>query len=87
MCNHSNTHDSFITAEVLAGIGVPSTMMVGEEGLSLFELGLFKSCRTTIINRSDKQSANNGLYDIAGKLIHVLFSQRAHGIFIHINLC
>lgn len=70
MCNHSNTHDAFLAAEVLSEIGVPSTFIAAIEGLSPIELSLFKSARATMIDRTDKVSASNGLYDFSSKLVY-----------------
>ena len=70
VCNHSNTHDAFVMAEALTSAGVPSTFLAAVEGLSSIELGLFKSVRSTMINRADKNSTNAGLYDFTGKLIN-----------------
>lgn len=70
MCNHSNVHDILIMAEVLATVNKPSTVMLGVEGISPVELALFKSARSTMINRSDKISASHGLFDLTGKLLN-----------------
>ncbi len=70
VCNHSNTHDAFVMAESLTSVGVPSTFLAAIEGLSPFELFLFKSARATMINRADKTSARTGHYDFIGKLMH-----------------
>ena len=56
--------------ESLSSAGVPGTMLAAIEGLSPFELFVFKSARATMINRADKQSSTDGLYDFTGKLIH-----------------
>ena len=68
--NHSNTHDSIVLGEVLATVNKPSTYMIGVEGMSPVELALFMSARATMINRTDKESATRGLYDLTGKLLH-----------------
>ena len=70
MSNHSNTHDSIILGEVLSTVNKPSTYMIEVEGMSPVELALFKSARATMINRTDKESATRGLYDLTGKLMH-----------------
>ena len=70
MSNHSNTHDSIILGEVLSTVNKPSTYMIGVEGMSPVERALFKSTRATMINRTDKESATRGLYDLTGKLMH-----------------
>ena len=69
ICNHSNTHDAFIAAEFLYQTGVPSTFLAAIEGLSPIELGLFKSARATMIDRTDKKSTNVGIYDFISKLM------------------
>lgn len=71
MSNHSNTHDSIVLGEVLATVNKPSTYMIGVEGMSPVELALFMSARATMINRTDKESATRGLYNLTGKLLNV----------------
>ena len=68
--NHSNTHDAFVTAEVLTRIGKPGSFLAAIEGLSAIELKLFKSARATMIDRTNKESTNNGLLDFSSKLLY-----------------
>ena len=69
VCNHSNTHDAFLAAEVLYKVGVPSSFLAGIEGLSRAEIALLKSARATMISRNDKESTINGVCDFSSKLI------------------
>ena len=68
--NHSNTHDAFITAEVLCAVGKPACFLAAIEGLSFIELQLFKSARATMIDRTNKESSNEGLLVFCGKIIN-----------------
>ena len=69
VCNHSNTHDAFVSAEFLYDVGLPSTFFASVEGLSALELALFNSARATMIDRRDKISTNNGLYNLSSKVV------------------
>lgn len=70
MCNHSNTHDAFTAAEALYSIGLPSTFFATSEGLSPILVALFKAARASLMQRNNKESANNAVLEMASKLIH-----------------
>lgn len=68
MCNHSNTHDAFTCAEILYKMGVPTTFLAEIKGLSPVELFLFKSARSSMIDRTSRESSTVGLLDLSKKL-------------------
>ena len=70
LCNHSNTHDAFVLAETLTELNKPCTFLAARDGLSPIEALFFRSARATMFNRANKASAQSGLYDFAGKIIH-----------------
>ena len=89
VCNHSNTHDAFLAAEVLYKVGVPSSFLAGIEGLSRAEIALLKSARATMISRNDKESTINGVCDFSSKLLKSFFNSFIVGKILSIisNFC
>ena len=69
MPNHSNVHDAFTTAEAQFLSGHPSSFLAAKDGINPFEVMLFKGVRSTMIDRTNKESTNAGLIDFSSKII------------------
>lgn len=69
MCNHSNSHDIFTAYEVFNQLGREASVMVASDCLSLATEAIFRISDATIIDRRDKISSANGLYEHSRKII------------------
>jgi len=79
ICNHSNSHDFFTTQEVFDELGRSVTPFGAEDCLNFVSLQLFKAGDVTLIDRGDKKSSLDGMFEFSKKIIDgkdgVIFSE------------
>ncbi len=68
-CNHSNSHDIMLSAEVMRRLKRKAVLFVASDGLSPGERCLFRCASATLIDRTSRESGNEGLLDFSGKMI------------------
>ena len=70
LCNHSNEHDAFSIEEALTKVGLPCTFLAETYHISPISRKLFEKANATMIDRTDKRSTQNGMCDLANKIIN-----------------
>lgn len=68
--NHCNAHDYYIIEEVFALLKREINVFIANDGLTFFANFLCKYANVTSINRYDKSSIENGIYNFSNKLIN-----------------
>lgn len=69
VCNHSNSHDIFTMYSILEKLGIPSSVMVATDCLNPLSIAAFASADSTFLDRNDKISANNSIYELSSKIL------------------
>ncbi len=69
VCNHSNSHDVFSMYIALEKLGIATSVMVATDCLNIFSTTVFATADATLLDRTDKQSANNSIFELASKII------------------
>lgn len=67
--NHSNTHDAITLLQVLKDCGMPVSVMVTKEGVSPAIESLYKAANFTVIDRTDKDSCLDGMFELSSKML------------------
>jgi len=79
VANHSNAHDFFTTQETFNSVGVQITFLASNEDISHLIISVFQACNGVLINRNDKHSINNGIFQFASSIANgmsgVIFSE------------
>lgn len=69
VCNHSNSHDIFSMYIALEKLGIATSVMVATDCLNIFSTMLFAKADATLLDRRDKISSNNSIFELASKII------------------
>lgn len=69
LCNHSNSHDFFTAHESFKELDGKVNVLVGSDCLNFLSKKIFKLGDTVFIDRNDKKSANDGLYELAANVL------------------
>lgn len=69
VCNHSNSHDVFSMYIALKKLGIATSVMVATDCLNIFSTTLFAAADATLLDRRDKVSSNNSIFELASKII------------------
>lgn len=69
VCNHSNSHDFFTAQELFRMLGKNVSVLSADDDLNFATATLFKICEAVLIDRNDKNSTSNGIFEMAANLI------------------
>lgn len=69
ICNHSNSHDIFSMYSILEKLGISSSVMVATDCLNPFSIAVFAAADSTFLDRNDKISANESIYELSSKIM------------------
>ena len=70
MCNHSNSHDALTPYEILTNYNMPLSLLISSEGLNPIIIKIFKKANATFVNRIDKKSRENSIYELSSKVLN-----------------
>ena len=68
--NHSNSHDFFVIKETFKRIKRPVTPLAAWDGLNLLSRSVFYLGNITFIERTNKDSIENGILDFCSKILN-----------------
>ena len=68
--NHSNSHDFFTALEPFNSLGLPVSVFAANDDLNFISNNVFNFANATLVDRNDKTSCQNGLYELTGKIIN-----------------
>lgn len=69
ICNHSNAHDIFSMYSILEKLNIPASVMVATDCLNPLSISVFAAADSTFLDRRNKLSANQSIYDLSSKII------------------
>ena len=70
VCNHSNSHDFFTALESFNNLGLPVSVFAANDDLNFLSSSVFNFANATLVDRNDKQSCQNGLLELTGKVMN-----------------
>lgn len=70
VCNHSNSHDFFTALEAFNDLGLPVSVFAANDDLNLLSSSVFTFANATLVDRNSKDSCQNGLLELTGKIIN-----------------
>ncbi len=68
--NHSNSHDFFTALESFNNLGLPVSVFAANDDLNFLSNNVFTFANATLVNREDKDSCRNGLFELTNKIIN-----------------
>ncbi len=69
VCNHSNSHDFFTALESFNNLSLPVSVFAADDDLNILSSNVFNFANATLVDRNDKESCKNGLFELTGKII------------------
>ena len=69
VCNHSNSHDFFTALETFNDLGLPVSVFAASDDLNFLSSNIFNFANATLVDREDKESCQNGLFGLTGKIM------------------
>lgn len=79
ICNHSNSHEFFTIREAFSRLNMPITPFGASDCLTPLSKKIFELGDVTLIDRSDKASSENGLFEFTKKILDgkngIIFSE------------
>lgn len=70
VCNHSNSHDFFTALESFNDLGLPVSVFAANDDLNFLSNNVFTFANATLVDREDKESCKNGLFELTNKIIN-----------------
>lgn len=70
ICNHSNSHDIFSAYEVFSELDKSVSVLVATDCLSPFSKSIFSLADSTFIDRRDKKSSSDGVFELSNKILN-----------------
>lgn len=70
VCNHSNSHDFFTALESFNKLSLPVSVFAANDDLNALSNSVFSFANATLVNREDKESCQEGLFELTAKIIN-----------------